>query len=183
MAKERILMPESFESLLGWLAPDRDKAGEKYEAIRHRLIVFFTGRGCLEADGLADETIDRVILKLPQLIGVYDGDRVYYFIGVARKVYQEYLRSKPQMTKLSPLPVSWSEQEFRCLEKCMEKLSPHSSRMFEEYYSGEESDMTESRQRLAEQLGITANALRIRVHRVRDPLKACVKDCVDREGE
>lgn len=183
MAKERILMPESFESLLGWLAPDRDKAGEKYEAIRHRLILFFTGRRCLEADGLADETIDRVILKLPQLIGMYEGERVYYFIGVARKVYQEYLRSKPQPTKLPPPPVSWSEQEFQCLEKCMEKLLPHKRRMFEEYSCGGDSGMIESRQKLTEQLGITMNALRIRVHRVRDTLKACVKDCVEREGE
>lgn len=183
MAKERVLMPESFESLLGWLAPDRDKAGEKYEAIRHRLIVFFTGRGCLEADRLADETIDRVILKLPQLISGYEGDPVYYFCGVARKVYQEHLRSEPRPTKLPPLPVSWSEQEFQCLEECMEKTLPHHRRMFEEYYCDGESGMTESRQILAEQLGITMNALRIRVHRVRDALKECVRGCIDREGE
>lgn len=183
MVKERVLTPESFEALLSWLAQDREKAGEKYEAIRHRLIVFFTGRGCLEADELADETITRVAIKLPQLINGYQGDPAYYFYGVARNVFQEHLRRVPNVIKLPPMPTVWSELQYVCMEKCMEKLPPQSRQMFERYHSGEEPGRTESRQSLAEQLGIALNALRIRVYRVRATLKMCIEECLAQEGE
>jgi len=38
MKKEWVLTQEAFDRLLGWLDPDRESAGEKYEAIRLRLI-------------------------------------------------------------------------------------------------------------------------------------------------
>jgi DNA-directed RNA polymerase specialized sigma24 family protein len=183
MIKERVLTPESFEALLSWLAQEREKAGEKYEAIRHRLILFFTGRGCLEADELADETITRVAIKLPNLINGYQGEPTYYFYGVARNVYQEHLRRVPRVTKLQPAPLGWSELEYVCMEKCMEKLSLDNRQMFEEYHCGEASGKMESRQRLAERLGIALNALRIRVYRVRATLKLCIEECLAREGE
>lgn len=170
--------------LLRWLDPEREKAGEKYEAVRHRLVIFFSGRGCLEADDLADKTIIRVGIKLPDIINSYQGEPIYYFYGVARKIYQEYLREVSRTTKLPPPPpAGWSELDYQCLEKCMAKLPPHSRRMFEEYHCGEASDKTGSRQSLAEQLGIALNALRIRVYRVRVVLKTCVEDCLAQEGE
>lgn len=184
MVKEQVLTPEAFEALLRWLAQDREKAGEKYEAIRHRLIMFFTGRGCLEADELADEAINRVAIKLPQLINGYQGDPTYYFYGIARNVYHEYSRRTRQATKLQPPELSrWSEQEYLCMEKCMEKLSPASRQMFEQYHCAESSGKTESRQNLAEQLGIALNALRIRVYRVRLTLKMCIVECLAQEGD
>lgn len=184
MVKEQVLTPEAFEALLSWLARDRERAGEKYEAIRNRLIIFFTGRGCLEADELADEAINRVATKLPQLINSYQGDPTYYFYGVARNVYHEYSRRVSRMNKLPPpeLP-RWSEQEYVCMEKCMESLSPESRQMFEQYHCAESSGKTESRQNLAEQLGIALNALRIRVYRVRLTLKMCIEECLAQEGD
>jgi DNA-directed RNA polymerase specialized sigma24 family protein len=179
MAKEPELTPEAFELLLKWLDLNRDKAGEKYEAIRHRLITFFYGRGCLEADRLTDRTLTVVAGKVPQLIGHYKGDPTYYFIGVARKIYQEYLRSERRTSQPPPPRAGWTEREYQCLEQCLENLTPHARPMFEEYYCGQESD----RISLAGHFGISLNALRIRVHRIRATLKACVKDCIDREGE
>ena len=46
--------------LLEWLDPNLDLAGEKYEEIRRGLIKIFGYRGCSDAEGLADETINRV---------------------------------------------------------------------------------------------------------------------------
>ena len=63
MNKNWDMSPESFEALLGWLDPDRERAGIKYEQIRSGLISFFTGRGHCEAEDLADETINRVISR------------------------------------------------------------------------------------------------------------------------
>ena len=65
----------------------------------------------------------------------------------------------------------------------MEKLSPHSRQMFEHYHCEKESGKTESRQSLAEQLGIALNTLRIRVYRIRVTLKMCIEECLAQEGE
>jgi len=43
--------------LLGWLSTNEASAAEKYEKIRARLIRLFVGRGCYEAEMLADQTI------------------------------------------------------------------------------------------------------------------------------
>ena len=40
------LTPEGFESLLAQLDPDRERAGEIYETIRHKLVRLFEWRGC-----------------------------------------------------------------------------------------------------------------------------------------
>ncbi len=179
MPKERVLTPESFEQLLSWLDPDRDKAGEKYEAVRHRLVTFFTARRCLEADVLADLTITIVADKLSGLASHYEGDPVRYFYGVAKNVIPDYLRNE-QRKKRRPPPLSGrSEKALACLEECMEKLSPHVRDTFEEYYCGGESGQTN----LAERLGCSTNALRLRVHRVRAELRDCVKHCLERRAE
>ena len=60
MKKNWVLSQKAFDDLLDWLASNREQAGHKYEAIRRRLITIFTGRGCCDAEDLADETMNRV---------------------------------------------------------------------------------------------------------------------------
>jgi len=180
MPKERGLTPESFELLLAWLNPDRDKAGEKYGAVRHRLVLFFNRRGCLESEMLADRTINRVAVKLPGLADRYQGDPAYYFYGVAKKVLHEYLRDEQQKTKRQPPPTqpARTEAQLVCVEECIERLPPRKRRIFEEYFYRDEA----GREELADEEGCSMNALRIRVHRVRVELEACVEECVKRKG-
>jgi hypothetical protein len=64
MVKRRTLTEESFESLLSWLAPERESAGRRYEDIRQALVKIFTWRGIPEAEDMADETINRVAQKV-----------------------------------------------------------------------------------------------------------------------
>ena len=54
------LSQEAFDRLLAWLDPDRDRAGERYEEIRRKLIGIFLRRGCSTAEDLTDEAINRV---------------------------------------------------------------------------------------------------------------------------
>lgn len=89
--KENTITQESFDTLLGWLDHNREIAGQKYEKIRQRLIRIFAGRGCFEAEELADETINRVTLKLPQFVETYIGEPALYFYGVADKIHHEWL--------------------------------------------------------------------------------------------
>jgi len=179
MPKERGLTPESFELLLAWLNPDRHKAAEKYAAVHHRLALFFHRRGCLESEVLADTTINIVACKLPGLAERYEGDPAYYFYGVAKKVFQAYLRDEQRKTKRPPPPQpARTESQLACVEECVEKLAPRGRRTFEEYYHRDEP----GRRELAEEEGCSVNALRIRVHRLRAGLEACVEECVERKG-
>src|SRR4051794_35744276 len=57
----------AFNELLNWFAPDLETAGQQYELIRQKLIALFRCRACVFPDELADETINRVARKLPQI--------------------------------------------------------------------------------------------------------------------
>src|ERR1044071_2332912 len=67
------LSQEDFDALLDWLDPDPNKAEIKYEDIRKRLVKIFAGRGCAEAEDLADETINRVTSRLHEIKDGFKG--------------------------------------------------------------------------------------------------------------
>jgi RNA polymerase sigma factor (sigma-70 family) len=191
MKRDWNLTPESFELLLEWLDSDRDQAGQKYEKIRLRLIKIFTCRGCCEADDLADETINRVTVKLNEIWQTYAGDPALYFYGVAQKVHLEYLRNRPQLQapaqeiksgvhgNLARESTDEIEREYECLEQCMDKLPRENRRLVLEYYQEEKRAKIDHRKKLAEHLGIAVNALRIRAHRIRLQLQECVQHCLE----
>jgi DNA-directed RNA polymerase specialized sigma24 family protein len=182
MSQENALTQDAFDSLLAWLDPDRERAGEKYEKVRQRLIRIFTCRGCYDADVLADRTINRVASKVPEVSKGYVGDPALYFYGVAQKIFLESVRKRPTPAPPPPPPdkSDETEREYACLERCMERLSPASREMVLEYYRGEKRAKVERRKNLAEKLGIAQNALRIRAHRVRATLQQCVEGCLER---
>lgn len=180
MNKNWDMSTESFEALLAWLDPDREKAGLKYEQIRTGLINFFTGRGHCEAEDLADETINRVISRLHEIRNQVTGERARYFFGVARKVQLEYLRRKfPPAPPDSATDTNRVEIEYRCLEECIAKLSPENRELVLRYYEADGRRKIDQRKRLAEELGIAPNALRIRAYRVRAALQKCLEKCVE----
>ena len=189
MKKDWVVTPQAFDSLLGWLDVDREQAGEKYEKIRLRLIKIFTCRGCTEADDLADETINRVTARVAELVSKYTGDPALYFYGVAQKVHLEHVRNKPVMQELKQPNQTRDprdneatdelEQEYACLERCMRELPSKSRLLVLEYYQEEKGAKIDHRKRLAEDLGIALNALRIRAHRLRLQLQKCMEQCLE----
>src|SRR5260221_14093326 len=58
------LTPLEFETLLARLHPARSGAAQEYELLRRKLAKFFERNQLLQAEELADETIDRVAGKL-----------------------------------------------------------------------------------------------------------------------
>ena len=60
----------------------------------------------------------------------------------------------------------------------MQQLPPANRELVLKYYHEEKRAKIEHRQKLAEQLGIAVNALRIRAHRIRHTLEECVRNCV-----
>lgn len=177
----RTITPESFNALLAWLDLNSSRAAERYEEIRRALIKIFVCRGCQEAEHLADETIDRVITKVPTIAATYSGEPAFYFYAVARNVLREHLRVKYPPAPPPP-PVQRSdtdEHKYDCLEECLAKLSPGERTLILEYYQAEKRAKIEHRKELAAELGIALNALRIRASRIRAVLCKCVKQCLE----
>lgn len=190
MVKRWIPSQDDFERLLNWLDPaDRDRAGEKYEFIRQSLIRTFIWRGCYKPEELADETINRVMRKLPDVIGTYENDPALYFYGIGRNVLKEcyrevaVYRSMNEPERLNVLnqdrPDEQRERVFACLDECLGKLTESSRALVLHYYEVQGMAKVNFRRDLAREMGVATNALRVRVHRIRAQLQECVLACLN----
>lgn len=185
MIKRKDVTKEDFDTLLRWLDPYPETAGQKYEKIRECLIRVLAGRGCCDAEELADETIDRVIQKSSWLIVHYSGEPVPYFYGVAHRVHLEWLRGEKKKRNLHLPPPELSDEdedndetEYLCLESCMETLPQDQRRLVVEYYKEDGRSKIEYRKELSVSSGISINALHIKICRIRAVLEKCVLGCV-----
>jgi hypothetical protein len=161
------LTKEQWEELLNWLDPDRDRAGERYESLRRRLIK------------LLMESINIVAAKLRQIRSQYSGNPEPYFLGVARKVLLESQRRIPSH-KLTPLPVTGAEdleRKHACLDECLNQFEPTSKTLLLSYYAEHRQAKIDHRKQLAERFKLAPNALRIKTCRLREALRKCVEAC------
>jgi DNA-directed RNA polymerase specialized sigma24 family protein len=181
MPSNDVITPEAFNTLLEWLDPDREEAGKKYEVIRGGLIKMFITRGCVEAENLADRTIDRVATKVKKIRETFVGNRSGYFYGVAHKIYLEHVKIRREdPTEIDPsiaIPSNFGK-ELECLRECLKHLSREQLTLVLEYFLEESSAKIPHRKTLAAELGLDSGTLRIRVHRLRAFLESCVKKCL-----
>lgn len=182
MTRRAEITQDNFEQLLNWLDPSRETAAVKYESIRTRLIKIFHARGCFAAEELADETIDRVTKKSARLASSYSGDPALFFYGVAKKVLLEFSR-RPRFEELprnitSKPDEKTDDQYADCLDGCLSRLEAGHQRLVLDYYEGEKQEKINRRKRLQSELGISSEALRVRVLRIRAGLQKCVMSCV-----
>jgi DNA-directed RNA polymerase specialized sigma24 family protein len=161
----------------------------EFEKVRGRLIRIFARRGCSIPEDLADETIARVVGKVPEIASHYEGDPLRFVYAVARNVHREFSR-RPRTVSLedqAPLEASSGddaslrEQTHVCLESCLSKLDSGDRRLIREYYRFEKSGKIDRRKELATDLGIALNTLRIRAFRIRKRLSLCVLDCAKKK--
>jgi DNA-directed RNA polymerase specialized sigma24 family protein len=169
--------------LLAWLDPDREIAGQKYEVIRAGLIRIFVSKGFSDAEDLADEAINSVMKRLPEIRDTYVGEPVKYFHGVARFIVREMIRRKEVAVEV--VPVSSSEEEihsdeYDCLLKCLRFLQVEKRELILDYYIYDGRDKIAQHRRMASELGITEGALRGRAHHVRGNLEKCIQQCIER---
>ena len=180
MSKRKPPSHEAFEKLLAWLDPDREKAVEKYQKIHLRLVRIFAAKGCAEAEDLADETVNIVASRIDELIGNYTGDPALFFYGVARKIYLEWLKFKRNVPSPPPPPDNTEiEQRCGCLEKCLKKvITPEEAQLVLRYHEGDGQARITNRKKMAEELGISLNALRIRICHIQARLRPCIEECM-----
>lgn len=171
---------EKFAGFLEWLCPDGKGAGEEYERLRFRLFTFFTQRRCRFPEELADETINRVMLKVAE---VHVENKLAYCYGVAKNIYRESLRKErahlsiDEVTLAAPLP---AEQSFssECLDRCLAELPPESRNLVLDYFAEVKLAKIELHRRISESFQLTQTALRMRVMRIKQKLKICVQECI-----
>lgn len=184
--KDWVLTKEAFDSFLARLDRDRDRAGEKYESVRLKLLKYFQWRGSDSSDAEADETLNRVARRIEEGENVYNLNG--YIYGVAKMVYAEGLKlrsRKQELDEASDLEATPIEEEDpeaaerrKCLERCLGHLTSDDRETITEYYQFEKGNKIEHRKKLAARFGMTPNALRIKAHRQRVNLEACVRECL-----
>lgn len=192
LKKEWTLSPSAFKKFLAWLDEGADSEGQKYLEIRERLVSFFDRKNCLRPEDLADETLNRVTRRLEEEGNIESETPAKYCYIVAKFVFMESLRAMDN--KIVPIDenlqqnlatnqtakeeLEIKEKRLNCLEQCTGKLETENRQMIIGYYFGEERVKIQNRRLLAENLGVTMNALSIRACRIRDKLESCVGKCV-----
>jgi DNA-directed RNA polymerase specialized sigma24 family protein len=187
----RAITPEAFARFLQRLDPDADRAAREYGTLRLALVKFFDWRGSWAPDECADETIDRLVVKLGE--GVLVEDMRRYAYGIARLVLLEDQRRRARipiageasLANVAVDPAVDADPLHACLDACLAQLPDDGRALVLAYYAAEGQTKIDNRQRLARTAGISNTALRSRVHRLRDRLERCAQRCVattDRVG-
>lgn len=184
----RALTAGDFTRLLGRLHPDAEQAGQEYERLRRALVKFFDWRGATAPEECADETLDRLARKLDDTLVE---DVRHYAHGIARLVLLERRRgptmtsidAHPEVTTVLPAVGAEDDRLHECLDRCLSQFPGDSRSLVFRYYEGDGLARIEGRRRLAGALGLSDNALRSRVQRLRDRLEVCVQACVSRRTE
>ena len=193
--KDWTLTPRAFDHLLRWLDEGTDSDGQKYLAIRRRLVSYFDRKNCGTPDELADETLNRVARRLEEEGRIESDAPARYCYTVARFIFMEHLRGarkdnalleeirrEPRHRESVAHEVEEQkeikEKMLSCLEQCTDRLEPPNREIITQYYAWKERVKIENRHVLAERLGISMNALSIRACHIRDKLEDCVRQCV-----
>ena len=164
----------AFGRLLEALDSDRERAAVAYELLRQRMIGLLQWWGAAAPEDLADATLDRVARKLEEGAVIAQGSLGAYARGVARMIFYEAGR-EPRGPAPELPPPGDAEASLACLDRCLGELRSEERSLVLSYYGeGHKADL---RRRLASREGLSATALRIRVHRLRERLERCVTAC------
>ena len=179
----KTLTAESFDRLLDALSADKTEASIAYARLRDSLVRFFQIKGDAAPETAADETLDRVALKLARN-AVIDDVRKYSF-GAARLIFLERLRA----VKKEKLAVEeyYAESNLRNesrenaesspLQECFESLENDKKVLMKNYFADlPHAILVRQRQRLAADERVSIDQLRIKICRLRQRLKECVRN-------
>ena len=186
---------EAFDAFLKYLDCDPERAGDKYEKIRQRVLTLFRCNGCRDEEALADETLDRAIRRIDAVNRLGEPpirDLMPFITGVARHVVSEYYDGLRQYKQI-PLDQAGelrgtaeidAEQEqemdrrLRCLERCLPMLDAPDRELILEWYLYQKSDKIRNKRRLAALRRASPGTLRIQAYRARQKLRKLMDDCL-----
>jgi len=181
--------PEGFDDLLAWLNPDRELASSIYLSLRHSLLRIFAWNRCADPEGMTDETFDRVTRQVHILKATYEGNPKLFFYGVANNLIKEYRKKAKSYVPIETVepvedpPQGLEEETFErrenCLSKCLRKLPKEKRQLILSYYAKEKQAKILHRAKMAKRLGVSMEALRVKMLRIRGSLEECIELCLD----
>ena len=137
----------------------------------------------MDAEFYADQTVDRVIKRLPEIRDTYTDEPVKYFHGVAKYILLEAARRREIPTDVLPecLPRGGviDNELARCLRNCLHTLPKEKHELIHDYHVYDGHPKIDTHRDMAEELAITIGALRTRAHHVRAALEDCVRKCMN----
>jgi len=155
------------EDLLSAFSADPGEAVRKYSALRRKLICVCAQRGCPDPEGAAAAVFERVIQKLKSGTELTVPLEVYC-MGVARNVAREEIRKRrPQVSFEEDFHGGSSindPDEIVLVRECLDLLKKTDRDFILDFYR-------EGAIFLAESLGVTPNAVRIRAHKIVKSIK------------
>ncbi len=174
-----MLDKSGLEGLLNAFHPDRKQASQAYEALRERLIRFFEWNHAGLPEDLADETLDRLAHRVSTLEDEIL-DLAKFAVGIARLLLKEHWRETRRKEEALAAMAEASraaarreqeqiqhEERVALLEQCLQAITEGNRLLLQRYFSEESRTQIQHRQKLAEEYGISANALRNQVMRIR----------------
>jgi DNA-directed RNA polymerase specialized sigma24 family protein len=191
--QETTLTQIAFARLLEWLDDGTASDGRTYLEMRRRLVAYFDRRNRPAADVLADDTLNRIGRTLEKCGSIVTRPPARYCYVIARFVLLEDLRRERLHVPFDEMraenSIEWrrtadracaasvEDRRVDCLDRCLLTLKPEQRTLVVEYYSEVHQRRIDRRRDLAARLGITMNALGIRVCRIRGALETCVDAC------
>lgn len=189
MPEERTLKAEEFNALLAALTVNGEDPGQAYEAVRRRLILFFSARGLHDPEFAADDTLDRVARRIGDFVpgGPNSLNRfIYAFANNVRLEYYRQAARHPLMDEafLPEIGVPAAEIEtavdlrFECLMQCLNEIPTEERDLLLEYYSRDGMKKIELRKKISTREGISTNNLHTRIYRIRERIKKKIHECL-----
>jgi DNA-directed RNA polymerase specialized sigma24 family protein len=187
LSKKWVPTEEAFEKFLAVFSSNRDEAGQGYELARRKLVRYFERHAVMGAERCADETLDRAMRRINE--GIQVSHLMPYLLEIARFVFMETWKEEEKLrkafstmqTEVPPTQFDTGKTDVRedCFDRCLDELAPESRTLILTYFDKARHAKIEQHTDMANSLGLTLNALRIRIHRIRATLEACVKKCMD----
>lgn len=189
----RELTAHGFELLLEAVRKPGREPVDEYQRIRAKLGRYFRTYAVLDPDELADESIDRIALKLG------NGEPLElstdsYFMTVAKFVWLEHRRRKlnrsvsldDEEVHYEPAydPIEEAERTserikreigLEAISDCKRHLSEQDLEILQTYDLGSGREKIERRNALAAKLGKSKSTLIVAISRIRSKVKECVR--------
>jgi len=169
--------PLDQDTLLALLDPDPVAAIEKLDRLTQQVRRWLEWKHCPDPQGAVAESLARAVYQPDRLIGMTEGDFRGFIFGIAANVARELRRTHAREQSLDAAAWSqWSsgaDEEQRILDRLTvaqirQCLSPKEFKVLTRYATWDDHD------RLCRELNVTRDTLRVRIHRMRQKVRACL---------
>lgn len=171
---------QPFDEFLCRLEPDEKFPAAQYRQLRRKLIKYFAWRKCEDPETLADETITRLVKNVNKGPEIRAANPYAYVYGVAKNIFREYVKEKQKdrdvINRWEPSYSPVAETVLDCRRLCMESLSEDKVELLMQYLGQRD------RQMMAGLKGISVNALRLQIHRIKNEIRDCYEKCLQQSN-